>query len=193
MPSSKVTVNAEFRKVCSNSFTDAVERTWYYCAVKFVSENGLMNGVGNNLFAPNAKLSRTMLVQILYNREDRPNVNSSSIFADVAADAWYADTVAWASGNGIVNGYENGLFGPDDDITREQFAVMLYRYAGSPVPPDSLLDFTDADKVSAWAWDAVRWAVEQGIINGKGNGILDPTGNTTRAEAAQKLKNYLEK
>lgn len=145
------------------------------------------------MFAPDAKLSRAMLAQILYNREGRPNVNGGSVFSDITIDAWYADAVAWASEKGIVNGYGNGLFGSNDDITREQFVVILYRYAGSPDPPDSPLNFTDADKVSAWALDAVHWAVEQYIINGKGNGILDPTGNATRAEAAQMLKNYLNK
>lgn len=193
MPSGKVTVNAVFSKTWSNPFSDVDESAWYYDAVKFANQNGLMDGVGNGLFAPNANLSRAMLAQILYNKEERPVVTTTSSFSDVVAEAWYANAVTWAATKNIVGGYGNGLFGPSDDITREQFAVILYRYAGSPVPPNLLLDFTDAYKVSGWAQDAIRWAVDQGILNGKGNGILDPTGKATRAEAAQMLKNYFGK
>lgn len=193
MPNGKVTINVKFDLIWVNPFTDVTLGAWYYDAVKFANQNGLMNGVGNGLFAPSTQLSRAMLAEILYNKEGRPAVTDGSTFADAQPSAWYADAVAWASGNSIVNGYGNGLFGPDDDITREQVAVMLYRCAGSPVPPNLSLNFTDAYKVSDWAQDAVRWAVDLGILNGKGNGILDPTGKATRAEAAQMLKNYLDK
>lgn len=193
MPSGKVTVNSVFNPIWNNPFVDVAENAWYYDAVKFVSKNGLMNGIGNGQFAPENHLSRAMLAQILYNKEGRPATIGNRTFADVAFGAWYADAVRWASEKGIVAGYGDNLFGPDSDITREQFAVMLYRYAGSPVPPNLALDFVDANKISDWARDAVCWAVDQGILNGKGNGILDPAGKATRAEAAQMLKNYLDK
>lgn len=194
MPSSKVSINAVFQLIktpWSNPFTDVSTGAWYYDAVKFVSENGLMNGIGNSLFAPEANLSRGMLTQILYNKEGQPAVTDNSTFTDVNPGAWYSVAVSWASEKGIVGGYSNGLFGPNDNITREQLAVMLWRYAGKPVPPNLLLNFTDANLVSDYAIDAMRWAVDKGIINGKGNGILDPGGYATRAEAAQMLKNYL--
>lgn len=194
MPGGKVSINAVFQPMetsWSNPFTDVSTGAWYYDAVKFVSENGLMNGVGNGLFAPEANLSRGMLTQILYNKEGQPAATDNSTFTDVNPGAWYSVAVSWASKKGIVGGYGNGLFGPNDNITREQLAVMLWRYAGKPVPPNLLLNFIDANLVSDYAMDAMRWAVDKGIINGKGNGILDPRGYATRAEAAQMLKNYL--
>lgn len=196
MPGGKVSINAVFQPVetsWSNPFTDVSTGTWYYDAVKFVSETGLMNGVGNGLFAPEENLSRGMLTQILYNKGGRPTVDDNSTFADVASGAWYFNAVSWASEKGIAGGYGNGLFRPNDNITREQLAVMLWRYAGKPVPPNLLLNFTDANLVSDYAMDAMRWSVDKGIINGKGNGILDPRGYATRAETAQMLKNYLSK
>jgi len=175
-----------------NPFTDVVASAWYYDAVKFVSKNGLMNGLSSTRFAPDANLSRAQLAQILYNKEDKPTVNGDSIFTDVVASAWYSDAVTWATVQGIVNGYGNGLFGPDDNITREQLAVMLWRYAGEPAATSKELHFNDADTASGYALNALRWAVENGIINGKGDGILDPKGIATRAQVAQILKNYLE-
>lgn len=198
MPNSKVSLSAEFRLLGTNAswnnpFVDVSIGDWYYDAVRFVSENGLMNGVGNGYFSPNTNLSRAMFAQILYNKAGQPSVVDSSAFNDVPIGAWYADAVTWAAANDIVGGYGDGMFGPDDPITREQLAVMLWRYVGKPVPPNLLLNFTDADRVSGYALDALCWAVDQGIINGKGNGILDPKGFATRAEVAQILKNYQKK
>lgn len=196
MPGGKVSISAVFQLIktsWSNPFTDVSTGAWYYDAVKFVSENGLMNGVGNSLFEPESNLSRGMLTQILYNKEGQPAVTDNSAFTDVKPETWYFNAVSWASVKGIVDGYGNGLFGPNNNITREQLAVMLWRYAGKPVPPNLLLNFTDANLVSDYAMDAMRWAVDKGIINGKGNDILDPGGYATRAEAAQMLKNYLSK
>lgn len=199
MPNGKVSLNAEFRPVSSeapwnNPFTDISPSAWYYDAVKFVNQNGLMNGAGNGLFVPDAYLSRAMLAEILYNKKGRPAMpDGVATFPDVSLNGWYTNAVTWAYGRGIIKGYDNGLFGPGDDITREQLAVMLYRYAGSPVPPNLQLNFIDAHKVSSWAQDAMCWAVSEGVLSGKGNGILDPTGKATRAEAAQMLKNYLDK
>lgn len=152
-----------------------------------------MNGYGNGIFAPDAYLSRSMLAQILYNREGRPVASGNNAFSDVSSDAWYSDAVAWAAELGIVSGYGNGLFGPGDNITREQPAVMLWRYAGEPAAANKALLFHDVDEVSGYALNALRWAVGNGIINGKGGGILDPRGQATRAQIAQMLMNYLRK
>ena len=171
--------------------TDVSESAWYYDAVKFVGENSLMNGIGSNLFAPDANLSRAQLAQILYNKEGKPTVGRISPFTDVDAGAWYSDAVIWATGRNIVGGYGNGLFGPDDNITREQLAVMLWRYARKPTA-STYLTFRDAGQISAFAQSAIGWAVENKILNGRGSNILDPKGFATRAEVAQMLKNYLE-
>ena len=109
-----------------------------------------------------------------------------------ANGAWYTEAIRWATSRGIVGGYGNGMFGPNDNITREQLAVMLWRYAGSPAATDKELHFTDVDEISGYALEALRWAVENGVMSGKGGGILDPTGLATRAQTAQMLKNYLE-
>lgn len=205
MPASQVTVSVLFTSIETtspvpdapdetswvNPFTDVAADEWYYDAVRFVSENSLMNGIDNNLFAPNANLSRAQLAQILYNKESRPAVNSDNIFSDVAMGEWYTDAITWAAANNIVGGYGNGLFGPDDNITREQLAVMLWRYTGEPVANVEVA-FNDADQISDFAQAAIRWAVENGILNGKDGNMLDPQGFATRAEVAQMLKNYLD-
>ena len=152
-----------------------------------------MNGYSDGPFGPNDPLSRAQLAQILFNKEGRPVVNYQMDFADIAGEAWYAEAVRWAASQGIVSGYGNGMFGPDDNITREQLAVMLWRYAGSPAAAEEEVRFTDADEISGYALDALRWAVENGIINGCGNGRLAPQGPATRAQVAQMLKNYLER
>ena len=169
-------------------FTDVPEDAWYKEAVDYVYANGLMSGTSATIFAPSTQLSRAMMVQILYNLEDRPAAAESAAFTDVAADAWYADAVNWAAGEGIVSGYGNGKFGPDDLITREQMANMLYYYAqykGYDVSASGeLSSFTDGASTSSWAAEAVQWAVGSGLLSGKGGGVLDPQGTATRAEAA---------
>lgn len=199
MPGGKVSIDAVFQMIqvpetpWSNPFFDVAENAWYYNAVKYVSQNGLMNGYSNSTFAPDAELSRGMLAQILYNKEGRPPVAYNNAFEDVADGAWYANAVAWTAKQNIVSGYGNGRFGPDNDITREQLAVILWRYEGSPTPTRTELRFTDTDRISDYALDALCWAVENGIINGKGNNMLGPQGSATRAQVAQVLMNYLEK
>ncbi|MCI8477078.1 MAG: S-layer homology domain-containing protein [Oscillospiraceae bacterium] len=207
MPSRAVTVKAAFaplpddtQKPCdggmdcpSRGFTDLEGvGTWYHEAVDYVLRNGLMGGYGNGLFGPNDHLSRAQFAQILFNKEGRPVVNYLLQYGDVAEDAsWYTEAVRWATSQGIVGGYGNGMFGPNDNITREQLAVMLWRYVGSPAAANKKLHFTDAGKASGYALEALRWAVENGIINGKGGGILDPKGLATRAQVAQILKNFM--
>ncbi len=176
-----------------NPFSDVAGDAWYYDAVRYASENGLMGGYGNGMFGPNDNLSRAQFAQILFNKEGRPVVNYLLRYNDVADGAWYTEAVRWATSQGVVSGYGNGMFGPNDIITREQLAVMLWRYAGSPAATDKELHFTDADQASGFALEALRWAVENSIINGKSGGILDPQGLATRAEAAQILKNFLGK
>ena len=143
-------------------------------------------------FDPGGILSRAQLAQILYNMAGKPGINGGGSFMDVAPDSWYADAVMWAAAQGIAGGYGNGKFGPNDHITREQLAVMLWRYSREPAAAGKELPFSDANRASGWALDALRWAAENGILNGKGNGMLDPRGLTSRAETAQMLKNLAE-
>ena len=198
MPAGTVKVEASFVAIemaeapWVNPFTDVAENAWYYNAVRFVSENGLMGGYGNGLFGVNDNLSRAQLAQILYNKEGKPLVNDGNGFSDVDTGAWYANAVTWAAANGIVSGYGNGMFGPNNPITREQLAVMLWRYSGSPAATNKELHFNDAEEISGYALEALRWAVENGILNGYGDGRLGPQGQATRAQVAQMLKNYLE-
>lgn len=175
----------------SNPFRDVAEGSWYYDAVRFAYQNSLMSGTSANTFAPNTRLSRAMLAQILYNKEGKPQGIDGKDFPDVAAGTWYANAVKWAGAQGIVAGYGDGRFGPEDDITREQLATMLWRYDGSQQVADTQLDFHDADEISSYAKTAMQWAVKNGVIGGKGNKVLDPKGFATRAEVAQILKNYL--
>ncbi|MBM6977343.1 S-layer homology domain-containing protein [Intestinimonas butyriciproducens] len=198
MPGRRVTVEAAFMEINEEltpepvdlSFTDVPTSAWYYDAVRFVYEQGMMAGTGNNQFSPNVTMMRAMIVTILYRLENQPAAGSST-FTDVPAGQWYTDAVAWASGNGIVEGYGNGTFGPNDTITREQFAAMLWRYAGSPAAAADGLNYADAAETSDWALEALCWAVERSILNGKGGGVLDPQGQASRTEVAQMLKNYL--
>jgi len=202
MPGNNVTITATFQPipatepnapmetVWSNPYIDVTSDAWYYNAVKFVSENGLMNGTSNNIFAPDAQLSRAMSAQILYNKAGKPSISSSNIFADVENNAWYTDAITWAAENHIVTGNSDGTFSPNDKITREQLAVMLWRYAGEPVATTKELRFTDASTASSYALEALYWATENKIINGS-NGDLMPKGNATRAQVAQTLSNYL--
>jgi len=179
-------------------FTDLDVTQWYHEAVDYVIENKLMNGMSAEIFAPNGTTTRAMIATILWRQHGKPTVDGDIPFTDVKAGEWYADAVRWAAANGIVNGYGNGTFGPNDTITREQFATMLYRYEkayGNKAAnaSDYKLNFTDADKVSDWALEAMRWCNKNGIINGMGDGVLLPQGNATRAQAAQMLMNYSKK
>ena len=137
-------------------------------------------------------MSRGMLATVLYNLEGSPAQAQGSGFGDVSSDAWYADGVAWAAENGIAGGYGDDRFAPEESITREDFVVMLWKYAGSPKAGDQGLPFTDADQASDYAQEALRWAVEKGILSGHSDGQLAPRGTATRAQAAQILKRFME-
>ena len=199
MADSKVTVEASFTKDGTiqkpdTRFDDVAKSAWYYKAVEYVAENGIMSGVSAREFAPNAGFSRAMLAQTLYAMSGKPAVKAESIFADVAANAWYADAVNWAAEKGYVSGVGDGKFAPDASITREQMALILYRYAGSPDASGMVLrEFADGDSVSAYAVDAIRWAVHEGLISGMENNTLAPQGTAARAQVAQILMNFHQK
>lgn len=171
-------------------FVDVTEDAWYYEAVKYVYENGLMIGTADDTFAPNSTLSRAMVAQILYNLEGQPTADGKSSFTD-ASGHWAANAIAWAQETGVVSGYENNTFRPNRAVTREELAQMLYNYAqykGSVLPPmGDLSKFPDGDKVNDWAKNAMNWATGLGVINGYEDGTLRPGGNTTRAEAASMI------
>ena len=199
MADSKVTVEASFTKDGTvqkpdTRFDDVAKSAWYYKAVEYVAENGIMSGVSAREFAPNAGFSRAMLAQTLYAMSGKPTVKAEGTFADVAANAWYADAVNWAAEKGYASGVGDGKFAPDASITREQMALILYRYAGSPDASGMVLrEFADGDSVSAYAVDAIRWAVHEGLISGMENNTLAPQGTATRAQVAQILMNFHQK
>ena len=149
-----------------------------------------MAGTGETTFSPNTATTRGMIAAILYRLEGKPETNASMSFTDIGPGEYYSEAIAWAAEQGIVAGYSETLFGPDDPVTREQLVSMLYRYAGSPKTTENLEAFTDSKKASKYAKPALCWAVETGILSGKGNGILDPQGKATRAEVASVLMRY---
>ena len=179
------------------SFKDVKESDWFYEAVSYAVENGLMSGMSEDIFAPNTPLTREMLAVILWNLEGNPTPNDVAPFLDVTSDKYYANAIAWANENGIIAGYGD-TFGVGDSITREQFAVMLHNYAQyqgydvSVGEDTNILSYTDAFDISNYAYPAMQWACGAGIINGMGDGTLMPQGKATRAEAATMLMNFCE-
>ena len=180
----------------ANPFIDVTQSDWYYEAVKYVHQNGLFAGVGAHSFHPGGIMTRAMLVTALHKMEGGPEPEGRNPFADVQGGQWYAKAVAWAWEESMASGYGNGLFGPDDSVTREQAACILYQYAKAKgfhtSAKGDLSRFSDSGKASPWAVEALRWAVGAGLISGKGGGILDPGGNATRAEAASILRKLRE-
>ena len=174
------------------TFADVPAGGWKAEAAAFVSARELFNGTGPNTFNPDGPMTRAMLAAVLHNLEGNPAPEGSGGFLDVSPDAWCADAVSWAAIQRIVDGYAGGLFRPGAPITREQLAVMLWRYAGCPAPsPEAVLDFPDADAAGDYAREALLWAVEKGILSGYGDGRLDPKGTATRVQAAQMLRNFM--
>ncbi len=169
-------------------FTD-VQGHWALDAIQYVYKNGLMNGVGNQKFQPNGTVNRAMAVTILYRLEKEPAVTDGSVFSDVDCNAWYAEAVAWASANGIVKGIGGGKFAPTADITREQLAVMLYRYAqykqyDTQASGTALNEFSDYSAISSWAVQAMQWMNSEALMTGRTETTIVPGGTATRAEAA---------
>ena len=187
------TIKAVFRAIeetAENPFMDVAENAWYKAAVDYVHGAGLMNGISNAAFGPDITTTRGMIVTILYRMENTPAVSGVAVFSDVAADQYYTDAVAWASANGIVGGYGNGTFGPNDSITREQLVTMLWRYAGSPESSYALDSFQDQGEVAGYAATAMAWAVEHGIVSGTSATTLSPADASTRAQLATILMRF---
>ena len=196
MPEHDVTVRVYFTNG-GFPFTDVAPGAWYYDAVSYVYANGLMDGTSATTFEPNANMTRAMLVTILWRMEGEPVVNYFMPFADVDGGAWYAEAVRWASSEGIVEGVSDTEFAPNEAVTREQFAAILYRYAqydgmDAVTLEENLGGFTDADSISEYAVPALNWAVGEGIITGTTATTLEPQGTATRAQAAAMLMRFAE-
>ena len=209
MPADDVTVTVKFKEKkaetkAKQTFTDVKPEDWFYEGVEYVAEKGWMQGPGGGVFQPNETTTRAMVAQVIWNMAGKPTGNAAIPFSDVAEGAWYADAVRWAAEKGIVTGWtdENGrqVFDPEGEVTREQFAAMLYRYAktlgkGFQGLWSFRLDFPDAGDVSDWATEAMSWMVMNGVINGM-DGKLNPQGNSTRAQVAtmiRRLADVMEK
>lgn len=193
MPDQYVTVSAYFAPAASAlPFNDVAYTSWYYDAVKFVYDKGIMDGVSYYRFAPDATITRGMVVTMLWRMAGEP-YEAAAGFTDVAAGRYYSTAVAWAARNGIVEGMTATTFAPDQAITREQLASILYRYAkwlGFSGYGSDISGYTDAGKVSSYAYDAMSWAVRSGVVTGTSARVLDPQGTASRAAAAQMFMNF---
>ena len=179
----------------NGTFRDVSEDSWCYDAVEYAYEKNLMTGVSADTFAPNGTCTRAQLVTILYRLAGSPGTDGAS-FSDVTAGTWYTDAAAWASANGIVTGYADGSFAPNEAVTREQLAAILYRYAQSAQRDTSaaasLGGFTDSGAVSGYAGTAMAWANAEGLITGADGNTLLPKASATRAQVATILMRFLE-
>ena len=178
-------------------FDDVKPGDWFYNDVVYVYEKGIMDGVDNRVFSPNTTLNRAMFVTMLYRVAGEPTVSKTADFSDVPGGTWFSDAVAWASSQGIVDGYDDDMFGPYNSLTREQLATILYRYAkwsgmSTYAPTDALAGFADAADVSSYALDAMRWAVYTGLMQGSENG-LEPQSSASRAQVAAIIHRFLDK
>lgn len=193
MPKGGVTITGKFQKA-KLPFTDVSQEHWFYDAVWYVYQHDIMEGISDTSFAPFSSLSRGMMAQILYNLEGQPAVTGNSEFSDVAKNQWFYDAVTWASHNDVVNGYDNNVFLPDQAITREELAQMLYNYAkykGYDVSASAnLSQYPDGAKVSDWAKTALSWANGNGLITGHENNTIDPNGTANRAQTATILMRF---
>lgn len=176
-------------------FTDVSENSWMYKGVDYVYQKGIMTGKASDKFDPNGAMTRAEFVTTLYSMQGKPSVNYENKFTDVAKGQWYTNSVMWAYQNSVVSGYANGAFGTSDKITREQLALMLYKYAKDTCGVETTFDkdvlerFADKNKISSWSKEALQWAVTNGVMSGKGEN-LDPRGNATRAECAAMLRSF---
>ena len=199
-PAGRVTVKAQFEKIedpepSVTEFQDVQQGVWYYDAVGYVAQHGLMNGTATGRFSPNASTTRGMIVTILYSMAGKPDTGSA-LFQDVAPDAWYAEAVAWAANNGIVSGYSDASFGPDDPITREQLVAILYRYAQhmqyDVSARSNLSRFNDANQLATYATDSMSWALAEGLITGMSSDVLAPQDGAVRAQVAVILMSFCQ-
>ncbi len=197
MPAGKVDVKATFAKIVeAPAYSDVSASAWYADAVAYVTDKGMMEG-DSGKFMPLDKLTRSQMAQVLFNLEGKKSVNYALTFGDMNGTEWYAEAVRWAASEQIVNGYDNGNFGPNDPITREQLVTVLYRYAqykglDTATTEENLTSFADAAQVSGYAVSAMNWAVGAGVINGTDSGLA-PKATATRAEVAQILMNFDQK
>lgn len=179
----------------SKHLKDVETDAWYHEYIDYVVEKGLMQGVAADQFAPGLTTTRAMIVTILYRLEGQPVITGASPFGDVATGQWYTDAIIWANSKGIVEGYGNGKFGPNDLITREQFAAIMYRYANFKGYDTSktadLSGYTDAGSISGYAVDAMKWANAENLITGRTTTTLVPRGEATRAEVAAILMRFI--
>lgn len=180
-----------FQPAAGGTFTDVPATHWAAGAVEFVTSQGLLQGTGTSTFAPGQPMTRAMLVTALWREAGSPVVNYAMDFDDVDEDQWYTEAVRWAVSKGIVAGTGKG-FSPDAALTRESLAAILFRYAGGQVSADDLSGYADGAGVSAWAREAMNWAVAQGLITGKSGGRLDPGGTASRAEVSAILMRYVQ-
>jgi len=176
-------------------FTDVYKGKWYCNAIEYVYKNNIMKGYSDTIFAPNDKVTRGMLVTILYRMEGEPSVSGKNKFPDVQdSTKYYYKAVKWASDNKLVNGYDNGNFGPTDDIQRQQLAVILNKYAKykgkATTQTNDLKSYKDTDKISSYAVNQMKWAVGAKVITGNSDGTLNPKGEATRAEVAAMMEKY---
>lgn len=200
MPTFDVIVVTQFTKTESLSeslpFIDVDEDDWYYDAVKYVYENGLMTGTSETTFSPMMTTTRAMVATILWNLEGKPEINYLMTFEDVDPDAWYGEAVRWASGEGIMSGYSDKEFGPNDAVTREQFFTILFRYAGYKGYDTSLRadlsGYVDLEEVHDWALEAMQWASAEKLMTGTSAVTLSPRNSATRAEIATILMRFCE-
>ncbi|MDO4799962.1 MAG: S-layer homology domain-containing protein, partial [Bacillota bacterium] len=178
----------------SFDYVDVLEKDWFYEAVRLVTQKGAMKGIGNKKFGPRQQMTRGMVVTLLYQMNGQPVVDAVATYPDVESGKYYSIPVAWASKNKLIKGYSNGNFGPNDLVTREQLVAILYRYAdfmGYDVTAvGDLTPFGDKEKVSAYAMDAVKFAVGSRLMRGDNLGMLNPKGFATRAEVATFVMNF---
>lgn len=177
-----------------NPFTDVKENDWFYASVKYAYENDLMKGISNTEFAPDSEVTRAMFVTVIYRMENEPQTGKCA-FTDVESDSYYENAVAWANENGIVSGISEECFAPNEPITREQMAAIIYRYAafkGYDITTSSNTSYTDNDNISDYAKDAVIWAAEKSVMTGNTDGSFAPKANTTRAQVASVFMRMVE-
>ena len=172
-------------------YEDLDKYDWYHDGVHYCIQENIMTGISQTQFSPNTKITRGMIAMMLWNMEGNPQGNFEQIFTDVLPGSWYETAVNWAAAQGFVSGYGDGTFGPDEPITREQLAVILYQYSKSTETTFEELEFLDASQVSSWAEVAVQWAVQNNVLSGMGDNRLAPKDNTTRAQAAVMFKNSI--
>ena len=193
-----ITVYAGWEKIADFPYTDVTADEWFFDDVRYVWDNGLIDGVTEDAFEPKANVTRAVLIEALWRAEGRPEAEIAGLFTDVAEDNASAGAIAWAKETGIANGYDDGRFGIDDVVTREQTAAFLYRYAQykkmdvSVGEDTNILSFDDIDTASEYAIPALCWACGADILRGDGNGCLRPADTVTRAELSAQLNRLIE-